>query len=131
VVGHEAGDLEPLLPRQVGRDDGLVGGERLRGRRVLLGVDREPADDAGLPTDPGTDEQGPAVGLAFHDLGEVGAERPADEAAGLVQDRVEVLGAEGELAVLRERGLLGRQLIAAGSLPAHHDATTRCRVAGS
>ena len=87
----------------------------------------EPADHAGLPADAGADEQGPAVGLALHDLGEVGAERPADEAAGLVQDRVEVVGAEGELAELRERGLLGQQLLVAGSSPARHDAETRGR----
>ena len=80
------------------------------------GADLEPADHARLPADPGADEQGPAVRLALHDLGEVGAERLADEAAGLVQDLVEVVGAEGELAELREHGLLGQQLIVAGSL---------------
>jgi hypothetical protein len=52
------------------------------------------------------DQQRAAVRLALHDLGEVGAERPADKAASLVQDLVEVVGAEGELAELREDGLL-------------------------
>ena len=110
-----------------GSDDGLAGRERVRRRGVLLGGDLEPADHAGLPADAGADEQGPAVGLALHDLGEVGAERPADEAAGLVEDRVEVVGAEGELAELRERGLLGQQLLVIGSSPARHDAETRGR----
>ena len=105
--------------------------ERVRGRGVLLGADRELADHARLPADAGADEQGAAVGLALHDLGEVGAERAADEAAGLVQDRVEVVGAEGELAELREHGLLGQQLLVAGSSPARHAAVTTGRVVSS
>ena len=131
VLDHEPGDPEALLPRQVGRDDRLAGRERVRRRGVLLGGDLEPADHAGFPTDAGADEQGPAVRLALHDLGEVGVERPADEAAGLVQDLVEVVGAEGELAELREHGLLGQQLLVVGSSPARHDAETRGRIVGS
>ena len=78
-----------------------------------------------MPSDAGADEQALPVRLALHNLGKVGPERPADQAAGLVQYVVEIIRPEGELAELRKDGLLGQQCVAFAFLWACHGATTK------
>lgn len=57
---------------------------------------RHLTDHARLPADAGAHQQGDTVLLQLHDLDHVGAERLADQPAGLVQNLVQVVGPESK-----------------------------------
>ncbi|MFC7474328.1 hypothetical protein ACFQS7_08185 [Dankookia sp. GCM10030260] len=75
----------------------------------MLDLDPGHADRAGLSADTSPDEDGPAAILQLHDLGQVGAERVAEQATGFGQDLVQVFGFRRELAEWRQRRLLPQQ----------------------
>ena len=104
-VLQEGGHLEAVLLADVPGDDGLAGLDREGLGGVLAHGQAQPADDAGLPADARAHEERPALLLDLQDLGALRAERLAHEAAGLRQDLVEVLAAQGELAEVGEHPL--------------------------
>jgi len=79
-------------------------------RGLVRGPGGRLADHARLPTNARADQQGLAVLLQLHDLGEVGAEGFSDEAASFGQDLVQVVGPEGEFSEPGQNGLLAEQL---------------------
>src|SRR3954470_16761903 len=68
------------------------------------------ADDARLPAHAGAHQEGLAVVLQLHDLGEVGAERLAHKAAGFGQDLVQVIRSEDEFTKPGQGYLLPKQV---------------------
>ena len=103
---REWGVVEALLDGDVGRGHGLAGFEGVCFGRIVGNLDPCGADDAGFPADAGACEQCLAVRLQLHDLGKVGAEGLADQAAGFGEDFIEVVGFEGEFAKPGEGRLL-------------------------
>ncbi|MBL6080821.1 hypothetical protein JMJ56_22660 [Belnapia sp. T18] len=73
------------------------------------------ADHARLPAHARANEQDLAVLLQLHDLGEVGAKRFPNKAAGFSQDLVEVVGPEGHIPESGQNGLLPKQLLLSAS----------------
>jgi len=66
--------VEPRLLIDVGGDHRLSRRQRDALGGVVGCLDRHFADDARLPADACAHQQGLAVGLQFHDFGEVGAQ---------------------------------------------------------
>jgi hypothetical protein len=93
----------------IGGDDGLAGLDGMALGGFVLQRNADLPDDAGLPADAGAHEEGAAVLLDLHDLGHAGAEGLGNEAAGLGEDLVHVLGLKRQLAEPGERGLLPQQ----------------------
>jgi hypothetical protein len=71
----------------------------------------DPADDPGSPADAGPQPERLAIGIELHNLGQVGPERLAHEAAGFAKDLVQIVRLEGEPAEIRQRSLLGKRLV--------------------
>ena len=78
--------------------------------RVVGNLDGGLAYNTWLPADACAHQQGLPVRLNFHDLGQVSAQRLADQPARLVEDVVQVVGPEGQLAELGQDGLLPERL---------------------
>jgi hypothetical protein len=103
---EEIGVGEALLALDILRDHRLAGFHGIAFGTRFVGSDSHVADNALRPADAGTDQQRYAVGLEFHDLGEAGVAGLADQEAGLMENVVEIVGAEGELAEFRQHRLL-------------------------
>ena len=105
------GVAKALLPADVGRHHRLACPEGIAFRRTPVRPHLDDADHARLPADPRPHPKGDAVLTKFHDLGEIGAERLADQAAGFGQDFVQILGLESEFTEPCQCRLLPKQFL--------------------
>ena len=110
VLDQEGRVAEPRLLRDVGGDHRLPRLQGIAFRGVVRSLGARLADHARLPAHARADEQGLAVLLQLHDLGEVGAEGLPNEAAGLGQDPVQVVGGERQFPEPGQNRLLPEQL---------------------
>lgn len=78
---------------------------------------RHLTDHARLPAGAGAHQQGDTVLLQLHDLDHVGAERLADQPAGLVQNLVQVVGPSDLRASSPNRAMVSRCRKGARSRP--------------
>ena len=107
-LDQEVGVAEAGFGGDVGGDHRPTGLQRMAFRGPFRGLGARLADHAGWPADAGAHQEGLPVRLHLHHLGEVGAKRLADQAAGFGEDLVQVVGAKGQLAEARQGGLLSK-----------------------
>ena len=109
VLDQERRIREPCLRRDVRGDHRLARFKGVALRVAVRGLERHLAHHAGRPADTRAHPQGGPVRLQLHDLGEIGAQGIADQAAGLGQHPVQTVGPQRKLPEPCQSGLLPQQ----------------------
>ena len=106
VLDEHRRSVEPRLGGEVLDHDRTADLEGVASLRFQAARDDRGTDEAGLPTDAGHEPQAALIRLEFEDLGELDPEHGRHLADGRVEERLELLLGEGELAEPGDRGLL-------------------------